>query len=300
MNTHLLKVFRAVVEAGSLTRAGEQLHLSPSTISLHIKQLESYLDCQLFLRAGKRVLLNDAGRVLWEHSERVFSELKNAEMAVRELSGTQRGTLRFGTGASTLNYLLPPVLETYRKKRPNVELMVVTGTTEILTEQVRAHALDLGLVMLPVTGHDLDVTPLFEEELLVSVSNKDPLARKRRLTVTNLAALPFILYQNKTAMQNLVDRFFAELQIAPRVVMQMENIESIKSLIGAGLGASILPEHSVDQGNRGSRIHLMRVEGHTLKRHLGLITLKSTIIPTAVREMIGMISDSLSPKPVRN
>ena len=217
MDLHQLKVFQTAVKAGGFTLASRKLHLSQSTISQHIKQLEEELGCQLFLRVGKQVLPTQAGQLLREHCERIFQDVKNAEMSIQELTGLRKGKVRFGTGATTLIYQLPPVLEAYQALYPEVELIVVSDISEVIRQEVQAHRLDLGLVMLPVTETNLQVEPLFAEELQIALPARHPLAQKRSLRVSDLSQLRFILYERKTVMRQLIDSFFAELGVQPQV-----------------------------------------------------------------------------------
>lgn len=296
MDFHQLKIFYSTVHTGGFTRASRDLHLSQSTISQHIKQLETQLGCQLFMRVGKRVLLTEAGQLLRDHCERIFQDVKNAEMAIRELNGLQRGKVRLGTGATTLIYQLPPVLETYQARYPNIELVIVSDTTDGIIRDVQAQRLDLGLVMQPVAENDLQLTPLCEEELLVALPSRHPLAQKRHLSVNDLRALRFILYEKKTVMRSLIDNFFSSLGVTPQLAMVMENIEAIKSLVGTGLGASVLPEHAVGNDALDKKVRLLRVEGQRLYRQLALATLKSSFIPNAVRALHELILQQLGAK----
>lgn len=293
MDLHQLKVFHSAVNAGGFTLASRKLHLSQSTISQHIKQLEEELGCQLFIRVGKQVLPTEAGQLLREHCERIFQDVKNAEMSIQELTGLRKGRVRFGSGATTLIYQLPPVLEAYQARYPDVELIVVSDISEVLRQEVQAHRLDLGLVMLPVEETNLQVEPLCAEELCVALPARHPFAQKRVLRVSDLSQLRFILYERKTVMRQLIDSFFAEMGVQPRVAMVMENIEAIKSLIGAGLGASVLPIHAIGNEEADKKIRLMRVEKRQLHRQLSLITLKSSYIPNAVRELGKLIAAEL-------
>jgi DNA-binding transcriptional LysR family regulator len=289
VDLHKLKIFHLVVNAGGFTNASRELYLSQSTVSHHIKQLEEELGCRLFLRVGKRIVPTDAGQLLREHCEKIFQDVKNAEMSIRELAGMQRGRVRFGTGSTTLIYQLPPVLEMYQARYPNIELIVVSEITDVILRDVQAQKLDLGLVMLPVEANDLQVEPLCDEELKVAIPARYPLASKSALSVKDVAQLRFILYERKTVMRRLIDNFFAELGIVPQIAMVMENIEAIKSLIGAGLGASVLPVHAVGDEAADRKVRLMRVQKHPLHRQLGLVTLKSGYVPNAVRELSRMI-----------
>ena len=293
LELHQLRIFHSAVKAGGFTHASRELHLTQSTISQHIKQLEEELECQLFIRVGRRVLLTEAGQLLREHCEKIFQDVKNAEMSIRELTGLQRGKIRFGTGATTLIYQLPHVLETYQARFPKIELIVVSDITDRILRDVQAQRLDLGLVMLPVEESDLQVTPLCDEELKVAIPSRHPLARKRALSIADIRQLRFVLYEQKTIMRRLIDNFFAVLEVRPNVAMLMENIEAIKSLVGSGLGASILPVHAVGRAGADRKVTLMRVHKHPLYRQLGLVTLKSSYIPKAVSELSRLIVDEL-------
>ena len=109
MDFHQLRVFQAAVKSGGFTRAGEELHLSQSTVSQHIKLMEEELGGPLFLRVGKRVLVTEAGSVLLQYTEQILRDLRNAEMAIREVNSLRRGTVRLGVGPTTLIYRLPRV-----------------------------------------------------------------------------------------------------------------------------------------------------------------------------------------------
>lgn len=107
MDFHQLKVFREAARAGSFTRSGERLHLSQSTISLHFKKLEQEFGVPLFLRTRRRVELSEAGKRLLPYADRIFHELKNANMAVKELGEMDCGAIRLGSGGTTVTYALP-------------------------------------------------------------------------------------------------------------------------------------------------------------------------------------------------
>src|SRR5260370_8835617 len=138
MDLHQLRVFQAAAGAGGFTRAGEQLRLSRSTVRQHIKVLEDELGCPLFLRVGKKVQVTEAGNVLLQYAERIFREVKNAEMAGREISTLKRGTMRLDVGPTTLTYRLPHLLADYVRRFPKIDLIVLAGTTDFLLIALRA------------------------------------------------------------------------------------------------------------------------------------------------------------------
>lgn len=294
MDFHRLRVFRAAAASKSFTRASEDLHLSQSTVSLHIQRLEQDLGSPLFLRVGRRVVLSEAGQILLDYSDRIFRDIKNAEMAVREFSALRRGSVRLGTGATTLIYRLPSTLSKYRARFPDIELIITTGTTDFLVKETQAERLDLSLIMLPLAEQGFRLTQLGSEELAVIVSEHS-FSDRQTISTFELEGLPLILFPKQTAMQNLIDRYLARLGVVPRIIMEMENIESIKSLVSAGLGASVLPCCALDGGRTRARpLRAVRVDGAPLFRDLALISLDAAVLPRPIVELARLIEEDLT------
>lgn len=290
MNFQQLRAFEAAARRQSFTQGSEFLQVSQSTVSQHIKQLEDELGCALFLRAGKRVHLSEAGQVLLSSAERIFHELKDAETSVREISAVKRGTVRLGVGATTLTYQLPRVLQEYKRRYPDVDLVVTTGTTESLLSGMDSQALDVAIVMdLHRPPHSLLVTPLRTEELVVIMSRNCPLASQELLDPADLVPMCFILYQAHGAMQDTIEGYLDSMGIHPHVLVKMENIEAIKSLVETGIGMSIVPLSSVASVQANSPLKAARIRGHKMMRHLSLVTFDVETLPAAVDKLSAQI-----------
>ncbi len=148
--------------------------------------------------------------------------------------------------------------------------------------------------MSPVEQMGLRVTTLCEEELVVVVNRKDPVARRASVTPADLAGLRFILFEKHTAMQDVIDAWFTEMGIAPAVIMEMENIEAVKVLVASGLGASILPFCAVTPpAVAAGTLRVLRVKGRPLFRQLGLATMDAHALPNSIRVLAGMLSERL-------
>ncbi len=294
MDLQQLRVFRESARVGGFTRASEELRLSQSTISLHIKHLEEELGCELFLRTKKRVFLNEAGELLLQYANRIFQEIKNAEMAVRELSDLQHGTIRLGSGATTLMYLLPRVLSVYQRRYPQIELIVTTGSSEMLAQGVHQQRLDLAVVMPPVDSSlSLEILPVVREELVFVVSDSHALAARDSIDAYDLEQVPFISFLRGSTMQTVLQNHFSALGINPRIRMEMENIEAIKVLVRAGLGTAILPACSV-AGSQGSMLRSLRIRGYRMERELAVALPKGATLPRSILKFANLLTKGLS------
>lgn len=298
MDLQQLRVFREAARAGGFTRAGQELHLSQSTISLHIKQLEEELGSPLFLRTKRRVYLNEAGQLLLQYVERIFQEIKNSEMAVREFTQMERGTIRLGSGATTVTYLLPRILGAYQRRYPRVELIVKTDSSEALAQAVHQQKLDLAVVMQPVQPSlSIEILPILREELVYVFSSGHPLASKEILDPKDICEIPFISFLQGSAMQQQLDRHFAVMGVSPRITMEMENIEAIKALVRAGLGAAVLPFCSVT-GSQGALLRALRIRGFPIERDLALALPRANVLPLAIQKFASRLTKGLSKKTV--
>ena len=296
MDLHQLKVFREAARTGGFTRASNQLHLSQSTVSLHIKRLEEELGTQLFSRTKRRVQLNKAGERLLPFVERIFQELRSAGNAVREMSQVERGMVRIGSGATTVTYLLPKILQAFQRRYPEVELIVMTGSTESLLQGVEQQTLDLAVVMPPSrASQQVEILPVLREELVYVIAAGHPLAQKHALAPADLNGPPFIAYLHDSVMQRLLEDQLAAMGAAPRITMEMENIEAIKALIRAGLGGAILPLCSV-AGAQGTGLRVLRIRKHRMDRELALaLPARGGALPIAQR-LAGRILRTFSGK----
>lgn len=186
------------------------------------------------------------------------------------------------------------MLGDYTRRFPDIELIVLAGTTEFLLDALRAQHLDLAVVMKTAPQPGLTDRPLGHEEMIIVVNREHPLARQRTVEPADLASLRFILYEKNTAMQNVIDRYFEALGVTPRIAMEVENNEAIKSLVRVGLGASIMPLCAVAQEPPDSRLRVLRVKGKPLTRELRLVSADAEILPKAIQELAAALVAALS------
>src|SRR5438093_8640293 len=160
METRLLKMFCAVARAGSLGGAARQLHLTPSAISHSLKSLETDLGCRLFDRAGKKLLLNQAGEQLLAQIQQPLAALDAAAESLKRLGQWGQTRLRLGAAASTCQYLLPAVIRELKKSFANATLQLESGDMPEMVEQIRQNRLDLALGVAPDNTTGLETRPM--------------------------------------------------------------------------------------------------------------------------------------------
>ena len=291
MDFRQLEMFQAVAEHGTFTKAAGQLHVSQSAVSRQVKLLEDELGQALLHRGARAVRLTQAGEVLLKTANRVRRELQDAVWQLSQRKQLGGGSLRLGGGMTVCLYILPRLLKKFRRLYAGVELQVTSGTSEAILKLVRQHAVDLGLLTLPIVARDLEVVPVLKEEMVVVTAPRHPLSRLRQVDARALGRFPLILYESGSNTRKVIDQFFAEEQVPPRVAMETENVEIIKAMVESGLGITLIPFAAIAKDVRQRRFAYTRVKGRRLFRETGWVYLKSDYAPRAVTELLKIFDE---------
>lgn len=285
MDIHQLELFLAVMDSPSMTRAAEKIHLSPGAVSLQLHNLADELRTELFVRRGKRLIPTPAALRLAEHAKQVVKMMGHIQQEFENDLSKDVRPFHFATGVTTLIYQLGGPLRQLRKRYPNAEIRVTVGVTEEMVAGLLDRRFDLALISLPVPEDNLNIVPLFEEELLVvrPSANKVGSGHIGSLRPSDLNGVPFLLYPRRSNVRLVIDRFFQEIGVAPHVAMEADDTEAIKRLVESGFGHSILPEHALR--GRSHFFQKFRIPGHTLKRKLAL-AMARTDCPRKLTESI--------------
>jgi len=292
MDLRQLEMFIAVADNSSFTSAGRQLHVAQSAISRKIGLLEDELGEPLFKRVNKRIFITPAGGMFLTYARRIFQDLRNATLEISEFSRLEWGHLSIGAGMMACIYILPPVLEKFRALHPRIELEVATGSTEALLSKLRNNSIEIGVLTLPIRGSDLEVLPLCEEEMVVVVSRKHPaLSQRRWINAEEIPKYPLIAFSRETRTRAVLDQFFKDAGIVPRILMEIENVAMIKPLIKIDLGISVIPLSAVAEESKRKELHYLRIRDRRIARQLGLVYLKSNPTPKVLLELIRLFKE---------
>ena len=270
MDIHQLELFLAVMESPSMTRAAEKVFLSPGAVSLQLHNLADELHTELFVRSGKRLIPTPAAVRLAEHAKDLIKRMGQIKQEFENDLATDTRPFHFATGVTTLIYQLGKPLRQLRKQYPKAEIRVSVNVTEETVAGLHDRRFDLGLISLPVPEENLKIIPLFDEELMIvrPSSSKVRGHQTGSVRVAELTRVPFLLYPRGTVLRVLIDHFFKDIGVSPKVVMEAEDTEAIKRLVESGFGYSILPEHALRR--RTGFFQTFRVDGHPITRSLAL------------------------------
>jgi LysR family transcriptional regulator for metE and metH len=239
-----LRLVSAVAELGSLTRAGDRLHLTQSALSHQLRDIESRLGAALFLRVGKRLVLTPAGERLLATARDVLDRLDRTEQDIHQMGKARAGMLRLTTECYTCYHWLPPLLVRYRKRFPQVEVRIDIGATGRPLDMLLAGKLDLAIMSSPVRDRRLVSRPVFDDELVVVAARDHRFAKQTHIRLSDLRDETLYVYPPKEESR-VLQEVLVPSGHPPARVEEVMLTESITELVKAGLGVSVLARWAV-------------------------------------------------------
>ena len=239
-----LRCFVAVAEELHFGRAAVRMHMAQPPLSVQIRRLEDAVGVALLSRGTRHVALTSAGRTLYEHACRILAQTEAAIVATRQVARGEAGNLSVGF-VSTADYgLLPQIVRAYRTRHPGVVLQLREMTTDGQLEALRQNSLDVAVVIGPVESAFLGYRSLGREPLIVALPETHALAGSvGSVPLKRLASEPFILFPRPLAphLYDAIVGLCSRAGFTPRIEQEAIQMQTIVSLVSAGLGIAIVP-----------------------------------------------------------
>ncbi|WP_395755098.1 DNA-binding transcriptional regulator YeiE [Edwardsiella ictaluri] len=237
-----LEVFTEVLKSGSTTQASIMLALSQSAVSAALSDLETQLSVRLFDRVGKRLVVNEHGRLLYPKAMALLEQASEIE----QLFKGESGALRIAASSTIGNYLLPPMMAAYRRDFPVTPLELHVGNSHDVINAVAAFNADLGPIEGPCHMPELTTQSWLEDELVVFAAPDHPLLREP-VTLARLADAPWILRETGSGTREVVEHLLLSHLPHFDLVMELGNSEAIKHAVRYGIGISCLSRRVIEE-----------------------------------------------------
>ena len=284
-----LRLVSAVADLGSLTRAGDRLHLTQSALSHQLRDIEDRLDAALFLRVGKRLVLTHAGERLLDSARTILARLDETEEAIRTLGKAPGSVLRFATECYTCYHWLPPLLTTFHERFPSVEVRIEVEATGHPVERVLDGTIDLALMCTPVRDRRLATQPVFRDQVVVIASPRHRLAGRRHVALADLNEETFYIYppRNESLFLNQV---LIPSGAVPARVEEVKLTEAIIELVKANLGISALARWAVEPFLASGAVIALPIPPRGLQRQWSAVMVKHLAAADHVAEFMTLLA----------
>lgn len=264
-----LRAFATVADTGAFARAAERLHVTPSGLSMLVRELENQLGLRLFYRNTRVVRLTDAGAEFLPVARKTLADLEAAVAASRSLAEVKRGRVSVAASIVVSATLLPWVLHGFVARHPGIRCVIKDGFEEDIRDQVRRGDVDLGIGTLVEGEPGLAQTTLFEDHLVALLGEGHPLAAKRSVTWRELARYPLIALTPRSPSRALADAAFRAAGVTVAPAFEASFSSTVISMVAAGLGVAALPVN-VRQVSRRVKVHARALVRPTVRRRLGV------------------------------
>lgn len=281
-----IKAFLTVADCASFSQAAEHLHLTQPAVSKRIALLESQMGVRLFDRIGRTVSLTEFGSELEPRAREILSRVKDTQRAISNLAGHVSGHLSLATSHHIGLWRLPAPLKAYSRRFPEVLLDLHFMDSEIAHHQIVQGNLELGIVTLAPEQHErLKFIQVWRDQLVFVCSREHALASVGAVSIEELVSHPAILPDLSTYTGRIVKHLFDERHLSLRMGMSTNYLETIKMLVGIGLGWSVLPKTMLDEDTV-----TIDIPDVSISRDLGIIHHRQRTLSNAGRAFIELLT----------
>lgn len=291
MNTDILKSFLAVARRLNFTKAAEELMLTQPAVSRQIRQLERELGVVLFERLGRTVQLTDAGRELIPLGEELLGQADRVVEAVRRYGTGERGLLRIGASTTPGCYLLPPILGSFRRTHPGVELRISVENSQAIERRVLHNELDLGFVGGHPRTDGLRAESIATDEIVCFTAPHHVLAVRKRVSASSLAAQTWVVRERGSATRQLFEQRLKQAGAAMHDTIELSSPEAIKALVRAGVGISFMSIHGLKDEFQQGHVSRINLPGPRLYRPIYLVRHPDKHMSLAIRRFLELLRD---------
>jgi len=297
MNLKDLKYLVALADTGHFGKAAARTFVSQPTLSAQLKKLEEYLGVKLIERQPKNVQLTDVGKQVVVRARRMLDEGDSIVALARSNTDPLAGKLKVGLIPTIGPYLLPRIMMKIRKSLPHLSLMLYEYQTEPLLKRLRDGEIDVGVLALPIAQDGMETQKLYEEAFTVAIPNNDPLSEKSSIKAQDLKGHTLLLLEDGHCLRDQALEICSRVDVHEAEDFRATSLETLRQMVVAGLGITLLPESAVDApfgSQRGLTIRHFAKPAPT--RTVGAVWRKSSTRTAAISELCKIVHTAMSAK----
>lgn len=280
-----LRTLEAVVRLGSVTRAGQELHLTQPTVTSQIQDLQSSLETPLVEPIGRGIRPTEAAQLLRDTALDIFTRWQRFEEELLALQGLERGTLKIA-GVSTTEYFIARWLSEYTSNHPGIEIELVVDNRDAVVRYLTDDETELAVMMMPPQNLPLEMVPVMYNPLVLIGQGTHPWVSRKRVSRHELNHQPLLMREKGSGTRMVTEAYLREMGLVPDVRATLGSNEAIKHAVAAGLGLAVISQHALSQNSQGEGLAILPVSGFPIKRQWQLVWRKDRRLSLAAKRFI--------------
>ena len=231
LNVNQLRSFYAAAKSESITKAAEELMVTPAAVTSQVKQLEENLGLRLLFRSGNVMRLTESGLAVFERTRKIFEDLENLEFLIADISKGKSGELRIGCSETAAIDLMPRLITTFQSHYPGIKVIVDRGTTSEMVKSVLDHKNELVVARYQPDDKRLKMRLMGRKEITLIAAYKSAHVLRHRISIAELNKVPLIAPIKGSATGEIIDEHLKQFKVSPRVVIETGSIALTKKLV---------------------------------------------------------------------
>lgn len=288
MDLDQLHTFLEIVRLKSFSKAAQTCYRTQPAISAQVRQLEQELNTTLFERLGTRIALTTSGKILSEYAEQILELRKRAQDTINELERVPRGEIVIAANEATCIYVLPQVFSQFKRRFPNVQILVDRAYGAHVVDAITDNLADFGITQLPVQEKKLQVVRIHSDEIKLLVPAGHPLTLRPMVTCQELVGHQLLLPKSGTTRSRL-SVWLEPVEDEISISMELDSTEMIKRFVMAGLGLSFLAGSHCREEVASGKLAVVSLGPEPMVRRLGLIYRRDKALSKAALGFIDAI-----------
>jgi DNA-binding transcriptional LysR family regulator len=290
-----INAFLTIAELESFSLAAERLHITQPAVSKRIRQLEQSMKTSLFDRIGKRSILTPNGLAFLPHAERILHEINTYRSSLDGQNDKPSGTLTLATSHHIGLHRLPQILRDFKIKYPQVDLDLHFMDSEDACVAVANNEIELAIVTLPENADaKLNLEPIWIDSLQIVLAPDHPLANDDPIDELKLLDYPAILPSMGTFTRRIINNYFSTDKDQMKIILETNYLETIKVMVSANLGWSMLPASMLDETVLGKALNSSGMNRVEIQRVLGIVTRRNRTLSLSSEAFILMLQQAKS------
>jgi DNA-binding transcriptional LysR family regulator len=289
MNLNQLKTFYMAVKNGNLSLAARELFITQPAVTKGIQRLQEFYDMKFVDHIGKKLVLTDAGEVLYEIAEKIFELENQAEESIRDFQQRKRGHIRILSSESFGDYYLPRMIIPYSKSYPLVRITMSILPTEQVVNHTAILNNDLGFISYPVEHDKLLVKEVLKDQLVIIAPLNHPLTCKEKLAPDDLAGQLLIMHEKGSAPRNAIEEYIRKNNLSVKIPLELSSNRAIKRAVEEGIGIALISRKVALEEIEAGRLMAIPLSDPSMTRKYFMIHHKDKYLSESLQNFIATV-----------
>jgi LysR family transcriptional regulator, regulator for metE and metH len=294
MEIRHLKLVKAIVEEGSITKAIDKLHLTQSALSHQLKEAEHQLGTKIFLRENKKMVLTKAGEKLYEAGKEILEKLQNAEQEIKRLVFGEFGEIRLSTECYSSYHWLPSVMKQFQLLYPNIDLKIVMEATHYPLQKLLAGVLDIAITSDPIKDDKIEYLELFQDEMVAVVSENHSWAEKKFVVAEDFKAEHLLIHSFPLETVTVHQLVLAPAGVSPKKITPLPLTEASIEMVKADMGIMVMANWALQPYLKSNSLRSVKIGKSGLKRKHYVATMANQKQPQYFNHFIDFLKNEIN------